>query len=106
MIQKLLLFLSLILFLLTLQYTVWPGLGAIYRSGLESTMGHHALKHKYHLPLTPPPPKLCVFCSKSSPNLYLPSNLVRKFFSNFWSSYLVKKNFLKKIFLLGFTTFY
>ena len=58
MIQKLLLFLSLILFLLTLQYTVWPGWGATYTSGLESTRGHHALKcHKYNLPLTPPPKK-------------------------------------------------
>ena len=28
-------FLSLILFLLTLQYTVWPGWGATYTSGLE-----------------------------------------------------------------------
>ena len=27
---------------------------------LESTRGHHALKHKYHLPLNPPPPiNLC-----------------------------------------------
>ena len=56
MILKLLLFLSLILFLLTLQYTVWPGWGATYTSGLESTWGRHALKHKNHLPSTPPPP--------------------------------------------------
>ena len=56
MIQKLLLFLSVILFLPTLQYTVWPGSGATYTSGLETIRGHHALKHKYHLPLTPPPP--------------------------------------------------
>ena len=50
------LFLSLILFLLTLHYTVWPGRGATYTSGLESTSRHHALTQKYHLPLTPPPP--------------------------------------------------
>ena len=69
---------SLILFLLTLQYTVWPRWGATYTSGLESTKGHHALKQKYHLLLTPPPPhKLCVFCS--SPNLCLPSNLIKIF---------------------------
>ena len=39
------------LFLLTLQYMVWPGWGATYTSGLELTRGHHALKQKY-----PPPP--------------------------------------------------
>ena len=54
-------FLSVILFLLTLQYMVWPGWGATYTSGLESTRGYHALKHKYHLPLTPPPPINFVF---------------------------------------------
>ena len=38
------LFLSLISFLLTLQYTVWPGWGNTYTSGLQSTKGHYALK--------------------------------------------------------------
>ena len=37
------LFLSLILFLPSLQYTVWPGWGATYISGLESTKGHRTL---------------------------------------------------------------
>ena len=65
MMLKLILLLGLILFLLTLQYTVSPGWGATYTSGVESTRGHHALKHKYHLPLTPPPPlKHCVFFFK------------------------------------------
>ena len=51
-----------ILFLLTLQYMVWPGWAATYTSGLESTTGHHALEPKYHLLFPPPPPlELCVF---------------------------------------------
>ena len=61
MMLKLILLLGLILFLLTLQYTVWPGWGATYTSGVESTRGHHALKHKYHLPLTPPPLNIVFF---------------------------------------------
>ena len=48
------LLLSLILFLLASEYTVWAEWGDTYSSGLELTRGHHALKQKYHLPLTPP----------------------------------------------------
>ena len=41
----------LILFLLTLQYTVWPGVRHLHKwPGIDQ--GAHALKQKYHLPLT------------------------------------------------------
>ena len=88
--------------------TVWPGWGATYTSGLELTRGHYALKQKYNLPLTPPP-QLCVFGSNSSPNLCLPSNLVKKNL-DFFFLVLPSENFLKIFFtrfyyiLLGFTT--
>ena len=72
--------------------------------------GHHALKQKYHLPLTPPPHKLCFFRSNSSPNLCLPSNLVKQI-SNFLGFFdLVKQCFFKKnilyLVLLRFAGFY